>query len=191
MVTSTTGYLIFLCALAVERMVELAISRRNARAALALGAQETGQGHYRVMAVFHALFLVSCAAEAVALRRRFPGALGFVALCGAAGAQGLRYWAIAALGSRWNVRIITFPGSAPVVKGPYRFIRHPNYVAVAMEMVCVPMILGCGWTAIAFSAGNAALLSIRIRQEERALGDRYAAAFTDRPRFVPRFHRGA
>ncbi len=191
MVSSVSAYLVFLTLLAGERLVELAISRRNARAALAGGARETGQGHFPVMAAFHSFFLLSCAAEVLFLRRRFPGALGFAALAGAVGAQGLRYWAITSLGSRWNVRIITFPNAAPVTRGPYRYVRHPNYVAVVMEMACVPLIHGCGWTAVAFSAGNALLLRVRIRAEERALGAQYAAAFSDRPRFIPRFHRGA
>jgi len=191
MVSSVVAYLSFLALLATERFVELAISRRNARAAVAAGARESGQRHYRVMAAFHALFLVSCAVEVIALRRPFPGALGFAALAGAVGAQGLRYWAIATLGRRWNVRIITFPDAAPVTGGPYRYIRHPNYLAVALEMICVPLVHGCWWTAIAFSAGNALLLRVRIRAEERALGTQYAAAFSNRPRFIPRLNRGA
>lgn len=190
MVSSVRWYLLFLGLLAGERVIELAISRRNARAALAAGARETGQRHYRAMAAFHGLFLVSCAAEAIGLHRRFPAAVEIAALAGAVGAQGLRYWAIAALGERWNVRIITIPNAAPVTRGPYRYIRHPNYLAVALEMICVPLVHGCWWTAIAFSLGNAVLLRVRIQAEERALGPQYAVAFSHRPRFLPRFRRG-
>ena len=117
--------------------------------------------------------------------------LGAIALLGALGSQALRYWAIVTLGSRWNVKIIVVPGERPITDGPYRFIRHPNYVAVALEMVCVPLIHGCWLTAIVFSIANALVLQTRIRGEEKALGEGYAAAFSDRPRFLPRLHRGA
>ncbi len=191
MVSSIARYLAFLALLAAERIFELALSRRNGRIAFARGAREVGRGHFRVMAIFHTLFLLSCAAEAVLLGRRFPGALGLAALGGALCAQGLRYWAIATLKERWNVRIIFVPGAAPVTAGPYRFIRHPNYLAVAMEMVCVPLVHGCWLTALVFSAGNAALLTVRIRAEESALGKEYAAAFSNSPRFLPRLPGGS
>jgi methyltransferase len=182
--------LVFLSLLAGERLVELALARRNARAALQRGAFEVGRAHFRVMSAFHALFLVSCAAEAVLLHRPFPGALGFVALSGALAAQGLRYWTIAALGMRWNVRILVIPGLPPVTSGPFRFVRHPNYVAVILEMLCVPLIHGCWLTALVFSVGNAGLLWVRIRAEESALGSSYALAFAGKPRFLPRLRHG-
>jgi methyltransferase len=184
-VTVTGAYFAFLGLVAAERLVELAISGRNARAALARGGVEVGQGHFRVMSAFHSLFLVSCAAEVVLLDRPFPGAPGVAAFAGALAAQGLRYWAIATLGPRWNVRIIFVPGEPPVTSGPYRFVRHPNYVAVIAEMALLPLIHGAWLTALVFSAGNAALLYVRIRAEERALGSTYADTFAHRPRFIP------
>jgi len=190
MVSSVNAYLIFLGLIAIERSIELAVSRRNARIALSRGGREYGGAHFRLMAAFHSTFLASCAAEVTLLHRSFPGLLGAVALLGAIAAQVLRYWAILTLGQRWNVRIIVVPGDDPVTAGPYRFIRHPNYLAVAMEMVCVPLVHGCWLTAILFSIGDAVLLRTRIRAEEQALGKRYAAAFSDLPRFVPRVHRG-
>jgi methyltransferase len=191
MVSSIQAYLAFLGLLASERGIELALSRRNSRLAFLRGGREHGQAHFRLMAAFHGVFLASCAAEALILHRSVPGALAAIALIGAIASQGLRYWAIATLGARWNVKIIVVPGDEPVTAGPYRFIRHPNYVAVAVEMVCVPLIHGCWLTAIVFSVGNALLLRTRIRAEEAALGDAYAIAFADRPRFLPRFHRDA
>ena len=109
-------------------------------------------------------------------------------VAGAARAQGLRYWAIASLGDRWNTRIIVLPDAAPVTRGPYRFVRHPNYLAVVVEIACLPLIHGAWFTALAFSLGNAALLYVRVRSEEAALGARYATAFAHRPRFVPEVH---
>jgi methyltransferase len=183
MVNAVLYYWVFLALLALERVGELVLSRRNASRAFARGAVEVGQRHYRVMAAFHTLFLLACAAEAT--RRSFPGALGWAALGGALAAQALRYWAIATLGERWNVRVIVLPGAVPVVAGPYRWVRHPNYVAVCLEMLCVPLVFGAWWTALAFSAGNALLLLVRIRTEEKALGDSYSQAFAATPRFFP------
>lgn len=183
--TSKDLYLLFLGLIAAERLVELAISRRNARAAFARGGVEVGRRHFRVMSAVHSLFLVSCAAEVLLLDRPFPGAPGVAAFAGALGAQGLRYWAIATLGPRWNVRIIFVPGEPPITSGPYRLVRHPNYVAVIAELALVPLIHGAWLTALLFSAGNAALLYVRIRSEEQALGSPYADAFAHRPRFVP------
>ncbi len=182
-------YLGFLGLLALERLFELRLSRRNARRAFARGAVEIGQRHYRVMAAFHSLFFVACAGEVVLLRRRSQGALGVAALGVALGAQALRYWAIATLGDRWNVRVIVEPREAPIVSGPYRWLRHPNYLAVALEMLSVPLIGGAWLTAIGASLGNALLLRVRIPAEERALGNSYAAAFAGTPRLVPQRRR--
>jgi methyltransferase len=179
-------YLGFLALLALERLGELALSRRNAKRAFARGAVEVGQRHYRVMAAFHTLFLVACAGEALWHRdARVPSWLMATALGGALAAQALRYWAIATLGERWNVRVIVLPGAAPVVAGPYRWVRHPNYLAVAAEMLCVPLIHGAFFLAALFSLGNAALLTVRIRAEEAALGRGYVDAFAGTPRFIP------
>ncbi len=190
MVTSTQAlFLGFMALLVAERLVELVLSKRNAERAFARGGVETGQAHYRFMVVFHTLFLVACVAEVLWLRPAFPGGWGWAALGGAVAAQGLRYWAIATLGERWNSRIIVVPELPPVTGGPYRFLRHPNYVAVVLELACVPLIHGAWRTALFFSVGNAALLFVRIRAEEAALGEAYARAFAHRPRFIPEVPR--
>lgn len=162
-----TPWLAFLALLALERVFELWLSRRNARAAFARGGVESGAGHFPVMAAVHTLFLLSCAVEGSL--RPFPGALGWAALGGALVAQALRYWAIATLGARWNVRVIVVPGEPLVSSGPYRFVRHPNYAAVCLELLSVPLIHGAWVTATVFSLANAALLAVRIPAEERAL----------------------
>lgn len=190
MVTRHALFLGFMALLALERGLELVLSRRNAARAFARGGVETGQRHYRVMVLFHSLFLLACVLEVLLLGRPFPGTLGWAALAGAVGAQGLRYWAIATLGERWNSRIIVVPGLAPVTGGPYRWLRHPNYVAVVLELLCVPLIHGAWMTALGFTLGNALLLFVRIRAEEKALGGTWAAAFQDRPRFLPEVRRG-
>jgi methyltransferase len=155
----------------VERLVELRLSVRNAKWAFERGAKEYGQGHYPFMTVFHTAFLVSCVAEPWVFDRPFPGALGFVALGLAVGAQLLRYWAITTLGHRWNTRVIVLPKGEPLVTGgPYRFVRHPNYVAVCLELLVLPLVHGAWVTAVVFTLGNALLLRVRIRVEEVALG---------------------
>jgi methyltransferase len=190
MVTSLGLYLGFLGLLAAERMGELVLSWRNARQAREAGAVEAGQGHYPVMVVFHTLFLLSCAAEAVLWPRTFPGALGWAALSVAVAAQGLRYWAVISLGARWNTRVLVWPGVPPVTSGPYRFLRHPNYLAIVLEMLAIPLVYGAWVTALVFSLGNLLLLRVRIRAEEKALGPSWAEVFLGRRRLLPELHRG-
>ncbi len=190
MVTSLALYLGFLGLVGLERLVELVLSRRNARRARAAGALETGRGHYPVMVAFHSLFLICCAAEAILVPRTFPGRLGWLALGVALAAQGLRYWAVASLGVRWNTRVLVWPGLPPVTSGPYRFLRHPNYLAVVLEMASVPLVYGAWVTALVFSLANALLLRVRIRSEEQALGPAWAEAFVSRPRLLPELRRG-
>jgi methyltransferase len=190
MVTSQELYFGFLGLLGLERLGELLLSLRNARQARAAGALEAGRGHYPVMVAFHSLFLLSCGAEVLLVPRSFPGALGWVALAVALAAQALRYWAVASLGVRWNTRVLVWPGVPPVTSGPYRFLRHPNYLAVVLEMVAVPLVYGAWVTAVVFSLGNVLLLRVRIRAEEEALGPSWAEAFVGRRRLLPELHRG-
>lgn len=185
MVSSLPWYWAFLLVVALERLVELFISNRNARWAFGQGAVETGQGHYRVMTALHTAFLLACVLEPWLLERPFPSPWGWLALAIALAAQGLRYWAISTLGQRWNTRVIVLPDAAPVTTGPYRFVRHPNYVAVIAELAALPLIHGAWLTALVFSVANAVLLHTRIRAEEAALGRRYLEALGNKPRFMP------
>ncbi len=187
---SVALYLGLLVLLGCERGAELLVSRRNAQRTFAAGGVETGRRAYAIMVAVHALFPLACAAEVLLLPRSFPGAAGFAALAVALGAQALRWWAVATLGERWSTRVIVVPGAAPVTGGPYRFLRHPNYLAVVLEMAAVPMIHGAWLTALVFSALNAALLAHRIPAEERALGRAYAEVFSERRRLVPGGPRG-
>jgi methyltransferase len=137
------------------------------------------------MVTVHALFPLACAVEVLALNRGFPGVAGFAALAVALAAQLMRWWVVATLGRQWNTRIIVVPGTPPVTAGPYRFLRHPNYLAVMVEAATVPLIHGAWLSAIVFATANAALLSVRIPAEERALGEQYSQAFAGLPRFIP------
>ncbi|MFZ5446043.1 MAG: isoprenylcysteine carboxyl methyltransferase family protein [Myxococcota bacterium] len=177
MVTSLWLYTGLIALVALERLVELRLSKRNAQWAFERGGREYGQGHYRFMTVFHTLFLVACVAEPWLLARPFVTPWSWLALALALGAQGLRYWAITTLGTRWNTRVIVLPEWEPVTGGPYRFFRHPNYAAVVLELAVLPLVHGAWLTALAFSVVNLGLLRVRIGVEERALGAKYAQAF--------------
>ena len=152
-----------------QRLTELRLAKRNERLARAAGAIEVGAGHYPWMVVSHTLFLISCVLEVWLLERPFvPRAAGAMLLLLAV-ATGLRYWAITTLGERWTTRILVRPGVPLVSEGPYRWSRHPNYLAVVIEIVALPLVHGAWLTATVFSIANAALLTVRIRAENAAL----------------------
>jgi len=162
-------YLGLLLLLVLERVVELVISRRHAAWAFDRGGVEFGRRHFRLMKLLHACFFCSCAAEVVWWHRPFIPLLALPMAVLVVFSQVLRYWAVAALGRRWNVRVIVIPGEGTVSSGPYRYLRHPNYVAVLIEIVAVPLLHGAWVTTLVFTLLNAILLSVRIRCEERAL----------------------
>lgn len=163
-------------AVGLERVAELLVSRRNAAWARARGGVETGRGHFPAMVLLHTGLLVAALAEVLLLGRPFVPVLGAVMLLLVALAQGLRWWCIATLGRQWNTRVIVVPGLGRVTSGPYRLLRHPNYVAVVVEGAALPLVHSAWITATAFTVVNAALLAVRVRVEERAL----AALSSDR-----------
>ncbi|PVU81194.1 hypothetical protein DDP54_17835 [Cellulomonas sp. WB94] len=168
---TVTLYLVLLGAVAVERLAELVVSARNARWSFARGGTEHGRGHFPAMVTLHTALLIGCAAEVVLADRPFLPALGWVALVAALASQVLRWWCIAVLGPRWNTRVITVPGLPLVSSGPYRWLRHPNYVAVVVEGFALPLVHTAWVTALVFTVLNAVLLGwFRIPAEERALG---------------------
>jgi methyltransferase len=115
--------------------------------------------------------------------------LSLTALVGEAAAQAFRYWSIVTLGEAWNTRIIVSEQMPVRTSGPYRYVRHPNYCAVVIEIACIPLIRGLVITAISFSIANAILLALRIPLEERSLGEPYQRAFATPRRFIPGFVR--
>ena len=153
---------------AVQRLLELWYSRRNERRLRARGAVERGSGHFPAMVAIHTLWLVSTLVEGL-LRGPEPPVWWPVPLAAFLLVQPLRYWAILTLGVNWNVRVLVVPGGKLVKNGPYRYLPHPNYVVVAVEVLTFPLIFGAWITAVVFSLLNAALLYLRIRTENRAL----------------------
>lgn len=181
-------YTALIALVVVQRLWELAVSKRNERALRAEGAIEAGAGHFPVMVALHTAFLASCVAEVWLWGRPLLPALALVALASLLAASALRIWAIRTLAGRWTTRVLCLPGARPVTRGPYRLLRHPNYLAVILEMAALPLVHTAWATALVFSLANAALLRHRIRCEEEALQatGRYRDHLGDRPRFVPR-----
>jgi methyltransferase len=167
---SVALYAVVVVLVAVERLVELVISKRNLAWAMARGGVETGRRHFPVMVALHTGLLVACLVEVVALDRPFVPWLGWTMLVVLLLTEATRAWVIATLGRQWNTRVVVVPGMRRVTRGPYRFLRHPNYVIVAAEGVALPMIHTAWVTALVFTVLNAALLLLwRIPAEERAL----------------------
>ncbi len=160
---------IFIAVVTVQRLFELWLAQRNQKIALAAGGVEHGTSHYPLIVALHALWLVAWIIESLA-RGPYLNSYWIIFLVLVMLAQALRYWAISSLGSAWNTRIIVIPDGERVKRGPYHFVSHPNYVAVTIELVCLPMIFGAWITAIVATIINAiVLLGIRIPAENRAL----------------------
>ena len=155
--------------LVVQRLAELVYAQANTRRLLARGAQEIGAGHYPLFVALHSSWLIAMAvltAPSPPVPWLLLGAFVLV--------QAARVWVIATLGPYWTTRIITVPDAPLVARGPFRFVRHPNYLVVAIEIPLVPLILGLEWVALLFGAANLALLAYRIRVEDGALQPRRA-----------------
>ncbi|HWM90472.1 MAG TPA: isoprenylcysteine carboxylmethyltransferase family protein [Thermoanaerobaculia bacterium] len=172
---------------AVGRLLELRIANRNRRLLLARGGIEVAPGHYPWMVALHTAWLISCPLEVWLLGRPFIPWLAAVSLALFLGAFALRYWVISTLGERWTTRIVCLPGVPPITGGPYRWLRHPNYLAVVLEIVSLPLVHTAWLTALVFSLLDGILLRVRIRAEEEGLSrlTDYDAVFSDRPRLIP------
>jgi methyltransferase len=162
-------YVLLIAAVAGERLAELLISARNLAWSRERGGVEFGARHYPAMVVLHTGLLAGCLLEAIGLHRPFLPAPGWPMLALALAAQGLRWWCIATLGRQWNTRVVVVPGAGRVTAGPYRLVPHPNYVAVVVEGVALPLVHTAWITAVVFTVLNAALLGIRVQVENNAL----------------------
>jgi methyltransferase len=154
---------LLLCFVALQRVGELLLARRNTRRLLARGAYEVGAGHYPLIVALHAAWLLGLCWFARDAAIQPAWAAAYLVL------QGFRVWILASLGERWTTRIIILPGEPLVRRGPYRLIPHPNYVLVAAEIAVLPLALGLEIYALVFSVLNALVLAVRIRAEGRAL----------------------
>ena len=168
-----TGLAIYLAAVLAGRTGELWLSRRNLARVAARGGVESHAGHFWIFVVLHSAYPVALVAEVLAGAR--PPSAWPLWLALWLSAQALRAASMRALGERWNARIVTVPGAPLVTGGIYRWLAHPNYVAVALEFVSAPLLFGAWRTAAAFSALNALAMAVRVPAEERALAEAAAA----------------
>jgi len=162
---------IVLALVAGQRLAELVYARRNTRRLLAAGGEESGAGHYPLLVGLHALWLVALAVFVPENQAPNWWLLGLFALL-----QVARLWVLASLGPFWTTRVITLPGAPLVRRGPYRWLRHPNYLVVAAEILVLPLAFGAWQIAVLFSLANALVLGLRLRVEERALASRRPAS---------------
>jgi len=148
----------------VERLTELVLARHNTALLMAAGGVEHGRGHYPLIVILHGCWLL---AIVIFIPENTPPNWWLLSIFLAL--QPVRYWIITALGQRWTTRIIAMPKTQPIQTGPYRWLRHPNYAVVALEIMVLPLAFGAWEIALGFSALNAAILSIRIRTENQSL----------------------
>ncbi|QGG49313.1 isoprenylcysteine carboxyl methyltransferase family protein [Heliorestis convoluta] len=173
--------------LILQRLGELVLAQRNGHFLQQKGGYEVGREQYKIIILLHSLFFLALYTEVIFLESvaplwwPLPAALFFLA-------QFIRYWAIFSLGPYWNTRIFVLPQAPVVTKGPYRYLRHPNYLVVVIELLTLPLIFGAYGTALIFTIANAYILSQRIALEERALAEatNYVEAMAHLPRWWPR-----
>jgi len=152
----------------LQRLIELFVAKRNEKWMLGQGAFEAGADHYPIMVTMHITFFMSMLLEVLVIGRTLSPfwilLLGIFLL-----AQAARIWCLLSLGKFWNTKIIILPGADVIRRGPYRWVRHPNYLIVTIELLVLPLLFGAYFTAILFSLLNVWMLSVRIPAEEKAL----------------------
>jgi methyltransferase len=188
-------YLGLVLAVAGLRLFELRISRRRQRAMLARGMRRVSEPRFTAMVALHASILLGSALEAWLLARWPIPLVSGVAVVVLLAANALRLWVIATLGPHWNVQIVDSAPLGVVSDGPFRWIRHPNYLAVFLELAALPLIHGAWITALVGTTAHVWVLYHRVRAEESVLlaNPEYQRLMADRPRFVPlsvRLRRG-
>jgi methyltransferase len=190
-VVTRSAFTALVMAVAVQRLVEMRVSRRHERALRARGAVESAAVQMPFMIALHVAWLAAAVGEVWLLHPPFRLWLAIAAFSVFVAGQSLRLLAMRALGPRWTVRVLTLPSADPITHGVYRFVRHPNYLGVVLETAALPLVHGACWTALVFSVANAVMLTARIPAEESALDhdNAYRQHFGSRARFVPTARR--
>lgn len=180
-----------LAAMGARRLIELRQSRRNQQRLLAQGARLAEEPNYRWMVALHAGVLIGAGVEVGVLKRPLLPPLAATAGCILVFAIALRWWAIRALGAHWNVRVVASTHLGVSTGGPYRWIQHPNYLAVFLELAALPMVHTAWWTATLGTAAHIPVLWKRIALEESVLlaDPAYRSAMGGKPRFIPNLWR--
>lgn len=184
---SVIGFLALLAGVALLRGVELVISRRNQRVLATKGVRKVSEPHFRWMVLLHAGILIGAALEVVFLHRPFITPLAITMGILFLLANATRWWVIRTLGGHWNVEVMESARLGVVTSGPFRFIRHPNYAAVIVELAALPLIHTAWLTALLGSAAHVWVLSRRLAIEEAVLlaDPAYRSAMGHKPRFLP------
>jgi methyltransferase len=185
--TPTFFFIVLVAAVGLTRLIEMRLSRRHQRALAAQGAPLLPEPGFRTMVALHTGVLVGSVVEVLVLSRPFAIALAVPALALVVLGNALRLWVIATLGPHWNVRVVRSMDLGVVTSGPYRFVRHPNYVAVFVELLALPLVHGAYLTSIAGALLHLGVLRRRIALEESVLmaDPAYRRAFEAKPRFLP------
>jgi methyltransferase len=157
-------FIIFISFFILQRLSELFIAKRNEKWLLGQGAIEYGQSHYPFIIALHTLFIFSLITEYIVIGQP---PISWVFLVIYLVVLSFKYWALSSLGKYWNTKIYRIPGVYPVKKGPYKFLKHPNYMEVVCEIAIIPLVFHLYYTAIIFTILNAAMLFVRIREENR------------------------
>lgn len=180
------AFIIFIGFIILQRLTELVVAKRNEEWMKSKGAIEFGKEHYPAMVLIHASFFIVFIFEVIyfnkSLSLYWPILLALFLIT-----QAMRIWALTSLGKFWNTKIIILPGADVVKKGPYKIIKHPNYLIVALELIVIPLMYNAYITLATFTLLNIVILSIRIPAEERALREltKYESEFGNHGRFVP------
>ncbi|MCY9190729.1 isoprenylcysteine carboxyl methyltransferase family protein [Bacillus mojavensis] len=154
--------------LTAQRAAEMAVARRNEQKVKKQGAIECGERHYPYIITMHILFFLSLITEVLLLHKQ-PSSWWSGIAAAILAVQAIRYWALCSLGAYWNTKILVVPGAELVKKGPYKWLKHPNYTVVVLEIILIPLLYQAYFTMCLFSLLNAVMLSVRIRAEEQAL----------------------
>jgi methyltransferase len=184
----TAAYLALLALVGLGRLVELRISRRNQQKLEKQGVRKIAEPHFRWMVFMHGGVLACAATEVILLRRPLIPLLAIAMTALFIFANALRWWVIRTLAGHWNVEVMASSRVGVVTSGPYRWVRHPNYVAVVIELFALPMIHTAWITALAGTLANLEILRRRLRVEEGVLmaDPSYRSAMGEKPRFLPK-----
>lgn len=184
---SVIAYLVLLVVVALLRLVELRISKKHQQEMVARGAAKVVDPRFRWMVLLHTAVIVGAAVEVVFLHRPFFPLLAAICFAIFLAANAVRWWVIRTLGEHWNVQVMNSTSLGVVTSGPFRYVRHPNYAAVFVEMLVLPLIHTAWITALAGSLAHVLVLSQRLATEERVLFSdlQYRAAMSGKPRFLP------
>ncbi|MBI3895295.1 MAG: hypothetical protein HY313_05140 [Acidobacteria bacterium] len=188
---SARGYILLLLIVGLLRLAEIRVSKRNQRRLAAKGVAKIPEPNFRWMVLFHIGILISAGVEVIAFRRPFIPVLALLMGLLFVAANSLRWWVIHVMSEYWNIQVMASAELGVVVDGPFRWIRHPNYVAVFTEMIALPLIHAAWFTALTGAVIHIEILSQRLRVEESVLlsNPRYMAAMGSKPRFLPKLFR--